>query len=130
MTDTGPWQRLRAQRNVHEHELYVGPALAAIGTQQALDLTVIVGTVRNRARGLVDQAAHRMVVQVRADTGQVRNDLDTEAPQLIGRPDPGQHQQLRRTDGARGEHDLPPTVCDERLVPDAVLDSPAAVVVQ
>ena len=46
---------------------------------------------------------------------------------MIRGPDPGEHQQLRGADGARGEHDLPRTFGDERLGTDVVFHAPAPV---
>ena len=47
-----------------------------------------------------------MVVQVLADAGEVDGDLQPDPRQHGGRPDAGEHQQLRRLDRACAEHDL------------------------
>ena len=70
-----------------------------------------------------------MVEQVRPDAGQVRNHLDTKVLQMIRRPDPREHQQLRGADGAGREHYLPRTFGDECLGAHVILhrSTPVAV---
>ena len=57
-----------------------------------------------------------MVLQALADAGQIMVDLDAMLSQLRRRADAGDHQELRRLDGAGGEDDL---TCADRLL-DAV----------
>ena len=47
-----------------------------------------------------------VVVQVRADAGQVVAHLDAEGAQMLGRADAGEHQQLRRLQRAGREQHL------------------------
>ena len=59
--------------------------------------------VGDRLVAVLQRADVQMVLQVRADAGQVVRDADAERAQLIGRADAGQHQQLRRVDRAAAE---------------------------
>ena len=47
-----------------------------------------------------------MVLEVLAHAGQVGDHRNAELPQLLGRADAGEHQQLRRGEGAGGEDRL------------------------
>ena len=55
-----------------------------------------------------------MVLKVVADPGRIADDLDPEAPQVLGLSDPRDHQQLRRAEGAAGHDDL--ASCGEPLL--------------
>ena len=57
-------------------------------------------------RRLMQRADVQVVLQVRADTGQVEGNLKAMVAQVVGRADSGQHQQLRRIDRAAAEDDL------------------------
>ncbi len=61
---------------------------------------------RHRARRRADHRREQMVVQVLADAGEVDGDLQPDPREHGGRPDAGEHQQLRRLDRACAEHDL------------------------
>ena len=61
---------------------------------------------RHRARRRADHRREQVVVQVLADAGEVDGDLEPDPRQRGGRPDAGEHQQLRRLDRACAEHDL------------------------
>jgi hypothetical protein len=58
-----------------------------------------------------------VVDQVRAHGGHVGDHVDAAGPQVVGRPDAGQHEQLRRPDRAGGQDDLGPGA--RRLIPAA-----------
>ena len=47
-----------------------------------------------------------VVLQALPDTGQMVHDRNAELGQVLPRPDAGQHQQLRRVDGAAAEDDF------------------------
>ena len=47
-----------------------------------------------------------MVVEVLADAGQVRDDVDAVRAQVIRRPDPREQQELRRPDRPSAHDDL------------------------
>ncbi len=67
-----------------------------------------------RRMGGVHHADEQVILQVTANAGKVGQDADAELPQLIGRTDAGEHQQLWRVDGSAGENDLAPRT-DQRL---------------
>ena len=71
-----------------------------------------------------------MVLQVAADTRQVGHHRHGQRAELVGRPDAGQHQQLRRVDGAAAEDDLAggPRLAD--LAALAILDADRAVLLE
>src|SRR5690348_1435199 len=54
-----------------------------------------------------------MVLQALADPGQVLHERDPERRQMLLRPDPRQHQELRRVDGAAAQDDLASGACFE-----------------
>jgi len=58
-----------------------------------------------------------VVDQVRAHGGHVGDHVDAVLAQVVGGPDSGQHEQLRRSDGAGGQDDLGPGA--RRLIPAA-----------
>ena len=58
---------------------------------------------RHRARRRADHRREQVVVQVLADAGEVDGDLEPDPRELGGRPDAGEHQQLRRLDRACAE---------------------------
>ena len=58
------------------------------------------------ALGAEDHRREQMVVQVLADTREVGDDVDPDIAQVIGRPDPGEQQQLRRADRPPAHNDL------------------------
>src|ERR1700758_1150416 len=47
-----------------------------------------------------------MILQIGADAGPIEQHVDAVCAQVFGRADAGQHQDLRRSDRARGEHDF------------------------
>ena len=47
------------------------------------------------ALGVEDEGDGRVVVQVLPDAGEVVDDVDADVAQVRGRPDAGEHQQLR-----------------------------------
>ncbi len=59
----------------------------------------------DRRHALVDREID-VVDQVLADFGRIVQDLDAMRSQMPGRPDAGAHQQLRRIERARREHDF------------------------
>ncbi len=60
-----------------------------------------------------------MILQILSDAGQIGVNLDAVLLEMRGLADPGQHQDLRRTDGAGGQDDLFPCT-DEMLAPGGV----------
>ena len=76
-------------------------------------------------RGVDDRREH-VVVQVAPDAGQVGDDVDPEAAELVGRADAREQQQLRRLDRAGADDDLALGADPlDRAVPDD-LDADAA----
>src|SRR5271166_6291559 len=65
-----------------------------------------------------------MVLKVVADPRRIADDLDPVTLQLLGRPDPRDHQQLRRAEGAAGHNDLAPRI--EQLLRVAAANDHAA----
>ena len=59
------------------------------------------------ALGAEDHRREQVVVQVLADAGQVRDDVDAERAQVIRRPDPREQEELRRPDRPAAHDDLP-----------------------
>jgi hypothetical protein len=49
---------------------------------------------------------HRMLLEVATDVRVVKEDIEAVLPQMIGRTDPGEHEQLWRSVCARGEDHL------------------------
>ena len=62
--------------------------------------------VAELARVAVERADVQVILQVGADVGHVGDHRDAVPAQMVGRAEPGQHQQLRRVDRARGEDHL------------------------
>ena len=54
-----------------------------------------------------DQALD-VIVEIGSDARRVDPDRDPDLPQVLGRPNSGEHQQFRRVDGAGGDDDLAP----------------------
>ncbi len=52
-----------------------------------------------------------MVLQIVADARQLVHHLDAVRAQVPGRADARELEELRRVDGAAGEHDLAPRLC-------------------
>ena len=48
----------------------------------------------------------RVLLQIRANAGQIVHHLDAVRAQMVGRSNPGKHQELRRVDGSAAEDDL------------------------
>ena len=67
-----------------------------------------------------------MVLQVLPDPRQVGHHRDSVALQMVGRPDAGQHQQLRRVDGAAGQDHLTAGHGGAEVASLAVLDAGGA----
>ncbi len=61
---------------------------------------------RDRLRARVLHVGFDVVLQVRADAGNVRHRRDAELLQRVGVADAGQHQDLRRIDRAAGDDDF------------------------
>ncbi|MCY1346045.1 hypothetical protein D9M69_321200 [compost metagenome] len=107
------------QRRVGAQE---GPGLGEVGGQQAAALArPFHGGGRQleaaahgeadaafRAVDLVGHGVVDVVLQVLADAGQVHPQRNAQALQLGGRADAGEHQRLRRAEGAGGEDHLAP----------------------
>ena len=81
---------------------------AELPLQQRLDLAVerAVGVQRHLLRTGPLHDDVEMILQVLPDRGAVMHDLDTKIAQCRRRPDPRQHQQLRRVDRAAAEYRL------------------------
>ena len=47
-----------------------------------------------------------MILKVLTHVGVVHDDVDVQCPQMVGRPDAGQHQQLWGSDASGGQDDL------------------------
>ena len=71
-----------------------------------------------------------MVLQIAPDARQLMADGDAQALQHVARPDAGELQELRRADGAGGEHDLGPRGRGFRPVAPAEGDTGAAAAVE
>ena len=61
----------------------------------ASGFAVVVHTGRHRLRRAIDDPGHRVVVQIRADAGQVDDDINADLVQMGLRANARQHQQLR-----------------------------------
>ena len=61
---------------------------------------------RDRLGAAIDRARLEVVLQVVPDARQLVHDLDAVLAQVLGRPDARELEELRRVDGAAGEHDL------------------------
>ena len=73
---------------------------------------VVVGVV---AACIRDGVEVEVVLEVRADAGQVVDDRHADRPQVVGRADAGQQQQARRADAARGDQHLALAAQHDRL---------------
>ena len=62
-----------------------------------------------------------VVLQVAADLGQIGCDCNAVRPQMVGRPDAGQHQELRRVHRPAREDDL---ACRDELLSPAGARNP------
>src|SRR5208282_2111973 len=51
-----------------------------------------------------------MVVKIRSDLGRIHDDVYSEALEMLCRPDPRDHEELRRSEGAAADDDLTPRV--------------------
>jgi hypothetical protein len=112
----GPGQHMQLQVRREQARLGVSEAagLRRVGSQRAAVSELPAQRVRVAA--LLPQAAqprrgpdhrqHWMVRQVGADARAVRQHVDAHLDQVVGRPDAGQHQQLRAVDRAAGHDDL------------------------
>ena len=63
---------------------------------------------RDRLPALHLEIDFQMVLQVGADARPVGHDLDALLPQMLGRADAGEHEQLRRVDRGGGEDHFGP----------------------
>src|SRR5271166_1952089 len=51
-----------------------------------------------------------MIVKIRSDLGRIDDDVDSEALEMLSRPDPRDHEELRRSEGAAADDYLTPRV--------------------
>jgi hypothetical protein len=51
-----------------------------------------------------------MIVKIRSDLGRIHDDVDSEALEMLSRPDPRDHEELRRSEGAAADDYLTPRV--------------------
>ena len=80
----------------------VGGQRAAPGGLPLRQVERRLGQAQRLARPHVPDHRHeRVVLQPAADPGQVVDDVDADLPQVVGRPDAREHQQLRGVDRAR-----------------------------
>lgn len=126
----GRRQTLVLEQHRAEHELEVGRrqpraamdergGLADVRGQRPPPEQQIAGEVPGGLRpveghrpvGLDQEADRHMVVEVETDTRQVAQRLDPVLGELLGGPDAGEEQQLRRVDGPTANHHL---VCAAR----------------
>ncbi len=67
-----------------------------------------------------------MILQVPADAGQIGDHRHADRAEMLGGPDPGQHEELRGVDAAAAENHLARGVGQRRLPAADVLDADRA----
>ena len=78
----------------------------------------------------VTDPAHQVVVQVLSNARSVDENVDADLAQMPGRPDAGQHEQMRGADGARAHHHLAIHFDPMNDVPDGVVGAAAPEIVE
>jgi hypothetical protein len=118
------------ERHVDEDELEVGLVHVGSRALERADLAMVVGAGLDRPPRLIGDAGEWVVVEVRADARKVVDHVDAQFAQVPLGTESRQHQELRRADGAGGEHDLLPRPGASGLAVDCVLDPDAAIGVE
>ena len=93
-----------AEARRHGHRALARPKVAQ--RDHALFPEAVDLGVDGRQRGLVDRPRLKVILQVAAHALQLLHHLDPVAAQVLGPADAGDHQQLRRGDGARAQDHL------------------------
>jgi hypothetical protein len=115
--DRPPWAEHRRSRP----DLKIGLARRAAAQQHMWH------AVRRRqgsGRPATDPA-HQVVVQVLSYPRSIDENVDADLAQMPGRPDAGQHEQMRGADGARAHHHLAIHFGPMNDVPDGVVGAAA-----
>jgi hypothetical protein len=116
----------RVVRDVEEEQLDVRDRQVGVTAQHRDEIAVLARCGWNGRGGGVGDSCQRVILQTGTHPGKIDQHVDVDLPQMIGRSDTRQHQQLRGPDRPRAEDDL--TIGSRSLPPplDRVLDAAAA----